>query len=157
MNIEIKLLKDHQEAIPALAKIWYEVLGSSWIPDANPQKAEKNYADHINSDCLPLTLVAFDKDKPIGMCSLRDNDGIRADLAPWFGSLVIDQAYQRQGIGRMLINAAIDKAKAMGIKNLYLFILNHELESYYASLGWKRQSMENFRGIPVIMMEKIIH
>lgn len=33
MPIKIAYLKDHPEAIPALAKIWYNALGGIWVPD----------------------------------------------------------------------------------------------------------------------------
>ena len=39
------------------------------------------------------------------MCSLRGNDGIRPDLTPWLGSLVVHPDYQKQGVGRRLIDA----------------------------------------------------
>lgn len=153
MTIEIKLLQNHPEAIPALAKIWYEVLGATWIPEASIAKAQVEYANHTNENCLPLTFVAFDNNKPIAMCSLRNNDGIREDLSPWLGSLVVDKNYQRLGIGKKLMRVAIQKARDLNLEKLHLFILNHDLIHYYANLGWKKVSMESFKGHSVIMME----
>jgi GNAT superfamily N-acetyltransferase len=154
MAIEIDFLKNQPHAIPALASIWYEVLGSIWIPNATIQKAEQDYADHSNSDCLPLTLVAMDNNIPIGMCSLRENDGIRPDLTPWLGSLVIDKDYQGQGIGKTLLGSALNKAKSLGIEKIYLFILNHDLIGYYASLGWDIVGLDVFKGQSVMIMKK---
>lgn len=48
------------------------------------------------------------------MCSLRVNDGIRPDLTPWLGSLVVDPKYQKQGIGKMLVDEMKEKAKKLG-------------------------------------------
>ena len=31
--IKIDLLKNHPNAIPALANVWHEVLGKIWVPD----------------------------------------------------------------------------------------------------------------------------
>lgn len=156
MSIVIKLLKNNEEAIPALAKIWYEVLGKPWIPGASIPKTEAEYQDHINADSFPLTLTAYDGELPVGMCSLRENDGIREDLSPWLGSLVIDKAYQGRGIGKMLIKAAVDKARAMGVEKLYLFVLDHSLVDYYGGFGWKVSGLEDFRGQAVVMMERVL-
>ncbi len=67
-----------------------------------------------------MTLIAFLKGKPIGMASLRENDGIQPDLAPWLGSLVVAPAYRRRKIGEMLINIIKEKAKDFGYKKIYL-------------------------------------
>jgi hypothetical protein len=68
--IKIELLKQHSIAIPALAKMWYELLGKIWVPDVSIELVESRFHDHLNDDVLPLTLVAFDGQKPVGMCSL---------------------------------------------------------------------------------------
>lgn len=33
--------KNHSQAIPALAKIWFEVLGSSWMPNISTTEIER--------------------------------------------------------------------------------------------------------------------
>ena len=73
--ITIAYLKHHSDCIPDLAKIWYEVLGKIWVPDVPISRVEENLRNHLNIEQLPLTVVAFDEDKPVGMCSLRANDG----------------------------------------------------------------------------------
>ena len=35
------------------------------------------------------TDVALDGDLTVGMCSLSESSGIRPDLTPWLGSLVV--------------------------------------------------------------------
>ena len=37
---KIDLLKNHPDAIPALANIWYEVLGKIWFPELTIQQTE---------------------------------------------------------------------------------------------------------------------
>lgn len=88
-GIEIKLLAECREHIPILAKLWYEEISRHWVPNASVDRAEQNLIKHSNLDVLPLTFVALSHDKPIGMASLRENDGIRPDLTPWLGSLVV--------------------------------------------------------------------
>ena len=83
--------------VDLLAQIWHQVLRSIWVPDIP--------IEHLNDDSIPLTFVAFFNDKPVGMCSLRENDGIRPDLMPWLGSIVVAPDYQKQGIGEMIFGS----------------------------------------------------
>jgi hypothetical protein len=50
LNIELKIdyLKHHIEAIPELASIWYQVLGSIWSPDTSLEKVIKRFEEHLN-------------------------------------------------------------------------------------------------------------
>ena len=154
MNIKIDLLKNHPDCIQRLAEIWCEVLGKIWLPDITIEMvAQKLINEHLNDDILPITYVAFDDARPIGRCSLRLNDGIRPDLMPWLGSLVVDQLYQNQGVGKALIDAVKIKAKELGYKKLFLFALDSTIPIYYSRLGWNTIGMDEFKGHPVTIME----
>ena len=96
--ITIDLLKNHPDTIPRYAEIWYEMLGKIWVPEIPIERVIQRFAEHLNEDVLPITFIALDAGKPVGMCSLRENDGIRPDLTPWLGSLVVAPQYQKQGI-----------------------------------------------------------
>lgn len=134
--VTIKFLKDRQDCIPVLADIWCDVLGKIWLPDVPKNRIVENLKLHLNIDSLPLTLVAFEGDIPVGMCSLRANDGIRPDLMPWLGSLVVSAEHQHKGIGSKLIQSTVDKARQMGFEKLYLFAFDKTIPEYYQQLGW---------------------
>ncbi|MDW9178608.1 GNAT family N-acetyltransferase [Legionella pneumophila] len=151
--IKIDLIKNYPDAIPELAAIWHQVLGNIWVPDIPIERVIMRFEEHLNENQLPLTLVAFCDDKPIGMCSLRVNDGIRLDLAPWLGSLVVHPDYQRQGVARRLINAIRLKAKQLGFNQLYLFTFDPTLPNYYSKLGWNKIGMDRFKGHDVTVMD----
>ncbi len=141
--IHIDLLKNHPHAIPALAAIWHKLLGKFWLPALPMERIIARFETHLNEKDLPLTLVALHGDIPVGMCSLRENDGIRPDLTPWLCALVVDPQYQKQGIGKMLTHAAISKTQELGFQKLYLFA--HPITSeYYKRLGWKSIGMDEF-------------
>ena len=150
--IKIELLKQHSTAIPVLAKMWYELLGKIWVPDVPIERVETRFHDHLNDDALPLTLVAFDSQKPVGMCSLRENDGIRPDLIPWLGSLIVDKGNQGRGIGTLLIDATKNKAKDMGFDKLYLFAFDPTIPEYYQRHGWRTIGMDSFKSHDVTLM-----
>src|SRR5665213_2198277 len=84
---------------------------------------------------LPLAYIALCDQIPVGTCSLQLDGGIRPDLKPWLGDLVVDPKYQKQGIGKMLVDAAIEKAKELGFEKLYLFTFDPAVPEYYQHLG----------------------
>jgi predicted N-acetyltransferase YhbS len=151
--ITIDLLKNHPQTIRRCAEIWHEVLGKIWVPDIPVQQVIQRFSEHLNEDALPITFVALDGERPVGMCSLRENDGIRLHITPWLGSLVVDPKYQKQGIGNMLIDATKNKAKQLGFDKLYLFAFDPTIPDYYARLGWVVTGMDEFKGHPVTVME----
>ena len=153
MLIKIDLLKNNPNAIPYLAQIWHEVLGQIWVPDIPIERVEQNFLKHLNDETLPLTFVALHDNMPVGMCSLRENDGIRPDLRPWLGSLVVAPNYQKQGIAKKLMDATKQKAIELGFKTLYLFAFDRTIPNYYASHGWQKIGIDEFKGHTVTIME----
>ncbi len=150
--IKIELLKQHSTIIPMLANMWHELLGSIWVPDVLIERVEARFREHLNDNILPLTLVALDNDKPVGMCSLRENDGIRSDLKPWLGSLIVDKTHQGRGIGNLLIDATKNHAKQMGFTKLYLFAFDPTIPEYYKLHGWENIGMDTFKSHDVTVM-----
>lgn len=67
---------------------------------------------------------------------------IRVGDAPalLLGPLTVDPAFRSKGIGRMLIEAALEAAKAGGHQAVLLV----GDEAYYARVGFKRASMDRF-------------
>ena len=150
--IKIDLLKNHPHAIPVLANIWHEVLGKIWMPEIGIEEIESLYHEELQHD-MPLTIIALYEQIPVGSATLELNGGIRPDLGPWLGDLVIDPKYQKQGIGKMLANAAVLKAKELGFEKLYLFTFDPTLPEYYERLRWKKIGMDEFKSHPVTVME----
>lgn len=151
--VTIGLLKEHPETVERLAQIWLQVLGSIWVPDVSIEQVKQRYSDHLNDTTIPLTFVAYCNEQPVGMCSLRENDGIRPDLMPWLGSLVVDPNYHKNGIGKQLIDAAKQKAKDLGFETLFLFAYDPTIPNYYQKLGWVRVGVESFKGHQVTVMK----
>ena len=74
-------------------------------------------------------------------------------VLPWLGSLVVDPKYQKQGIGKALINATVDKAKEFGFEKLHLFTIDLTVPEYYQRLGWKKIGVDEYKSHPVEVMK----
>ncbi|QBR84860.1 GNAT family N-acetyltransferase [Legionella israelensis] len=154
--IKIDFLKNHPHIIPSLAQIWHKVLGSIWMPDKSIEDVEQCFYSHLNDGQMPLTFVAFHHNKPVGMCSLRENDGIRSDLTPWLASLVVDSDYQKRGIGKLLMDSTKQKAKQLGFAELFLFAFAPKVCAYYEKLEWEKIAMDQFAEHPVTVMKTLL-
>ncbi len=150
--ITIDLLKNHPYAIPTLSNIWHEVLGKIWLPEISIAEIEALSYEELKED-IAITYIALYDDIPVGFCTLELDGGIRPDLGPWIGDLVVDPKYQKQGIGKKLLDAMTLKAKELRFKKLYLFTFDPGITGYYARFGWKKFAMDEFKGRPVTLME----
>ncbi|MGI5836571.1 MAG: N-acetyltransferase [Chloroflexota bacterium] len=75
--------------------------------------------------------VIEEGNKVIACCALHINWSDLAEVR----SLAVDRGYQRQGLGRVLVNACIDEAREMGIPRVYA--LTRESE-FFERVGFKR-------------------
>jgi len=90
---------------------------------------------------------------PIGMASLRLNDGIRPDLSPWLGSVYVDPPYRRNGVAASLVNEIHSIAQEVGFEVIYLLTYENTLPKWYARLGWAELGVDNCHGNSVDVMQ----
>lgn len=152
MGLVISYLDDHPECLPQLAGWAFEAWGR-YNPSSSLERAQDKLKTHLNKTTLPLTYIALKDDLPVGMCSLRVNDGIRPDLAPWLGSLYVESHMRGQGIGEELIRVTAEKARSMGYRRLYLLAFDKTLPDWYQKLGWQMIGLDELNGYPVNVME----
>ncbi len=82
---------------------------------------------------VPLSLLAFDGDQPVGTVNLIENDDEnRPHLRPWLAALYVLPECRNRGVGSQLVRALKGRADAMGIDNLYLGTDN---PGFYERLG----------------------
>lgn len=151
--IKLDLLKNHSSAIPQVAHIWHDVLGKFWFPELTIQEIESLTYDELESPDQTTSFVALCDEIPVGFCTFKLKEEFRPDLGPWLADVVVDVNYQKQGIGKMLIDATVTKANQLGFKKLYLFAFDPTILEYYERLGWKKIGMDEFKSHPVTVME----
>lgn len=114
-------------------------------------EARKQY---LNDATLPLTLVVFDGETPVGMCSLAQTRGILPELAPWLAALYVTPDYRNKKIGRLLEMEICNKAREMGFEKIYLFTSDPLIVPWYTALDWHTKGTEWLWDHTVTIMEK---
>ncbi|MCS5711874.1 GNAT family N-acetyltransferase [Candidatus Berkiella aquae] len=152
LQVDITYLKNHIEQVPLLASWMFKTWGH-YNPTSSLEKAEQKLLQHLNIDTLPLAYIALHNEVPVGMCSLRVNDGIQHALTPWLGSLYVEPLMRGRGIGEQLINTAAEKALNLGYSKLYLFAFDKTLPQWYEKLGWLERGVDEINRYPVTVME----
>ena len=102
---------------------------------------------------MAITYIALYDKTLIGFCTLQLSEDFQPDLGPWIADLVVDPKYQKQGIGKMLLDAMNLKVKELGLEKLYLFAFDPTLPGYYNLQGFKTIGTDEFKGYPVTVME----
>ena len=59
------------------------------MPEIWIEEIESLYHEELEQE-MPITYIALYDQIPVGSCTLQLNDGIRPDLEPWLGDLVVD-------------------------------------------------------------------
>jgi len=151
--IKIKYLCEYPNYLPQITQLWHDCIGKKWRPDVPLSEIESRFRQHLNKDALPLTYIALDGEKIVGMCSLRSDDGLQSKYVPWLGSLCVEEAYRKRGIGKLLVQMTKEKAHKMGFHKLYLFTFEQEIADWYTRDGWKEEGKCIYKDHPAIIME----
>ena len=112
----------------------------------------RNYRDRMNTDRLPLTLVALHRGELVGMVSLKFHDmDTRPDLDPWVGGLLVLPEWRNRGVGTMLMHRGTKEARRLNVPRLYLW--THSAEKLYHKLGWQVVERTNYFGKKAVVMQ----
>ena len=169
MNITLDVLKNEPEVILKLTNIWHETIGEIWFPELSNDYFRKKLEEFITDDTMPFTLVAYNKNNPIGMCVLRKvksserkiidsygSNNTQYNSSGWLGPIMVDLKYQGKGIGKLLINAVKQRANELSLKKIYLIAFDKTIPNYYASFGFKEIGSTTAKGHQGVVMEMII-
>jgi N-acetylglutamate synthase-like GNAT family acetyltransferase/DNA-binding MarR family transcriptional regulator len=105
------------------------------------EEADLKYLDHPENNILKkggYIVMALHRNKPVGTCALVKMDKETFELA----KMAVSPGYRGKGIGSLLCRHAMDKAKELGGKKLYLesnTILKPAIDLYY-KMGFKKVS-----------------
>ena len=133
-KIEIRHIFETPELIPQVA---------DWIYNQFWMDQQEVTADFlagllrhaVDSNSIPLSLVAFVDGAPVGTINLIESDDReRVHLTPWLAALFVRPEFREEGVGSLLVKDLLLKAQGLGIKKLYL---GTERSDFYIRLGAK--------------------
>lgn len=149
-EIKIKLLADHPEWVPIIAK-WHWDEWGHLDTDGSLLKWIASLAGRNNHDQIPMSFVAVENGKPIGSVTIEEHDmETRKDLTPWLAGVYIKPECRSRGVASQLIHSALETANRLEINNLYLY--THSASGLYAKLGWIELEKCQYQGREVIIM-----
>ncbi len=153
-TITFDYLKNQLNLVTTCAQWSYNEWGH-YTPDRSLDdfiSSRKAYVQY--TDQLPLTIVAFQADVPVGMCSLTKTRGILPELTPWLAALYVVPKYRNQGIGALLEKEIGTIALRVGYTKIYCFTSDPLVISWYQDQGWKVREKNWMLDHEVTVLEK---
>jgi N-acetylglutamate synthase-like GNAT family acetyltransferase len=133
--MKIENIKKYPACIPIVAEWLFNEWGRK-ISGGSISNAEKALMEKTNHAGIPLSLVAFQNHKPIGVARLIECDmDTRKELSPWVASVFVVKQFRNNGVGKALCASLISEASKLEFSTLYLFTPN--MESFYKKQGWE--------------------
>lgn len=104
------------------------------------QEREQNFIRAKEQDERELMLLCFDADRHVGNCSVMAVSGLIRQAHRCGVAIALYREYCGRGIGRKMMEAALDRAKQMGYEQAELEVAssNQSAIRLYEKLGFKR-------------------
>lgn len=154
--MKFEFLANHQQAIPIIAA-WYFNEWGHLKENNSLEKTTKELQSYLNTDKIPLMLVALEGDEPLGVLQLKYREmSIYPDKEHWLGGVYVSKKHRGRNIAEQMIYRLITIAKSLNVERLYL--QTEKLEGgLYSQLGWQAIVQVNYRGLDVLVMEKSLN
>jgi predicted N-acetyltransferase YhbS len=154
MQIEIEYLADQPELVHLLSTWFHDEWGKN-NPALTLEDIERHVRERSNRDKIPLCLVAFANSEPIATATLKIREmEIYPQFEHWLGNVYVVPEYRNQGVGSQITKSTVERAKLLGVKNLYLY--TQDQESFYQRLGWTTIEQVEYHGHMVVVMRQIL-
>jgi len=148
--MEIRFLAEHPELVPTIAQ-WLHREWGYYDPHQTLETKISALSEQLQTNSLPLALVAMVRDQPVGTASLRLDDlPDRPDLSPWLAGVYVVPEHRNKGIASALCKRIAAEASRLGIVQLYL--CTEDQENLYRKLGWSVHERLKSRGEDIVVM-----
>lgn len=153
--MEMDFLANNIDTIPVIAKWYFDEWG--YLPEENTiEKVKKNLQVYLNTDKIPLMIVAKNEKEILGTAQLKYREmSIYPEKEHWLGGVYVSKNHRGKRIAERIILEIIFNAKKLGVHKLYLQTENIS-GGLYRRMDWKPVEHVNYRGNNVLVMEKII-
>ena len=138
----------------ALAPRLAEVAKLSWHSEETVQKMQDDYMTEMLSkrSAQQILLIAKKSDLPLGFIhACEHKDEISAEVCGTITLLAVSPSAQGLGIGKRLMTAAENWAKAQGYRLLHfeVFANNDKAYGFYQNLGFKAETLHMIKSLTV--------
>ena len=153
--MKFALLADKKEAIPQIAK-WYFDEWGSYVEESSVSSFAEKLDQYCNRNDIPLIILAIINDEVVGAAQLKYREmTIYPDKAHWLGGVYVAPDFRGQKIASELVKQIESTAKKLGVHTLYLQTENLT-GGLYARLDWQPIEQVNYRKVDVIVMSKAL-
>lgn len=158
-SLRLELLKNCPEVIPELAE-WEYQDWHLYDTSLTREKLIEEFNHSLNDEKLPLTLVAFRRETPIGVIALIERGEPEffdlEDGNPWGGSFHVIPTERAQGLGENMAMVLLKIAQALGYQKIHFYTSNPLIVKWYTSRGAQIIRQQSYRNHMITMMEFLI-
>ena len=154
MDLTFEYLADRPEAVPQVARWWFDEWGYL-RPGDSIEALTSRVLGLLNRDKLPIQILASLDNSIVGIAVLKRHEifDLYPDKVYWLGDVYVAPEFRGQGIGSALAAKIVEIAESRGIKSIHLQTqsLNGGL---YAKLGWEKIEQFHHKGYDALLMVK---
>ena len=151
--MQIDFLKNRPNAIPVITK-WYFDEWAYLAPDKTLEDMQQDLKGYLNSDIVPLMLVAIEDNKVVGAVQLKFREmKIYPNKEHWLGGVYVEKSSRGKHIAELMITKLLEIAGKLGVELLHLQTLRLD-GGLYEKLGWEPIEQVNYRNQDVLVMVK---
>ena len=145
-------LREQPKHIPAIAA-WHFAEWSHINPGRTLDWLVAHMQAYLAQTFIPSMFVAVSQQgEVLGTSSvIMDDLATRMDLNPWLANVYVAESQRGKGLGKQLVQHAMQQAKQAGINTLYLF--TPDQQDFYARLGWQYLCTEYLHGHAETVMQ----
>lgn len=154
MSLSFAYLADRLEAVPQIARWWFDEWGHTRPGDSVEALTSRIYG-LLNRDQLPIQVVAILEREIVGVAVLKLHEMF--DLYPdkdfWLGDVFVSPEFRGRGIGSALVKRIVEIALSKGIGAVHL--QTKDLSGgLYTKLGWEEMEQIHHQGYHALLMVK---
>ncbi len=151
--MKIDFLKNRPTAIPVIAK-WYFDEWAYLTPDKTLVDMQKDLERYLNSDKIPLMLVAIEDNNVVGAVQLKFREmEIYPNKEHWLGGVYVEKSSRGKHVAELMIAKLLEIAGNLGVELLHLQTLRLD-GGLYKKLGWGAIEQVNYRNQDVLVMQR---
>ena len=151
--LTISPLARHRELLPLLAQWFIEEWPEWYGPGGRGSATDDLTAFAASESSLPVGLVAFNENTPIGVAALKiESLPSHRHLKPWAAAGLVLQSHRGKGVGATMLEALVQKAFNLGYERIYCATAT--AVSLLRRSGWSQLEVIQHEGESLVIFAK---